>query len=143
MFEEKRDGLFYSLTLYFERDFSLKTLLSLFLIGSLSNAAAWFIALYSPQKIAEFVGFLGDLEDKVLHYLLVFPFFFAFLMSFSICKFVFRKHDRRLVPENEFMSGYASRLKSENIRRVFFVSLIFSGINVILLILTVIWFRNI
>jgi hypothetical protein len=142
VFEEKRDGFLYRLTQYFDEDFNKKSLIKLFAAGIIGNVSAWLTALFAPQIFGDIVGLLGSLEEKFFYYLLVFPFFFAFLMSFSVCKFIFRKHDRALVSEDEFMSRYSAHTKSENIRRLFLISTMFGASNAILLVLAVIWFRE-
>jgi hypothetical protein len=143
VFEEKRDNFFYRLTRFFEEDFDKKSLVKLFSVGFAGNALAWLLALFAPPAVAGIVGFLGNLQERFFYYLLIFPFFFAFLMSFSACKFIFRKHDRMLVSDDEFMSRYATYSKGENLRRIFLISAMFGGINAILLVLAVIWFREI
>lgn len=142
MFEEKRDGFLYRLSRYFEADFANHTLIKLFAAGFAGNCLAWLAALYAPQILGDFVGLLNIIEGKILFYLLVFPLFFTFLMAFSACKFIFRKHDRTLVADDEFMSRYAAHTKGENLRRIFLISAMFGAIDAILLVLAVIWFRE-
>lgn len=142
MFEEKKESFLYSLTCYFEKEFQVKSLCMIFLVGLICNALAWIIALFAPRIAAEIVVFLGNVHERVFYYLLIFPFFFSFLMAFAVCKFVFRKHDRMLVADEEFMSRYASYSKGENLRRVFLISAMFGAINAILLVLGIIWFRE-
>jgi hypothetical protein len=141
MFEEKRDNLLYQLSNYLERDFEPKNLAVLFLVGFFGSTISWIAALFASDTIAQIFSFLTDKSDKVLKYLLVFPFFFSFLLSFSICKYFFRKKDKPIVSEKEFLSGYSDHLVKENLRRILLISAMLGGFNTILLVLSTIWFR--
>lgn len=141
MFEEKRDNLFYRLADYFERDFEPKNLVVLLFAGFFGNVISWLTALFAAEEIGKFFSFLTNVSDKVLHYLLIFPFFFSFLMAFSVCKYLLRKKDKPIVSEKEFLSGYSDRLVKENLRRILLISAMFGAFNTILLVFSTVWFR--
>ncbi len=136
MFEEKRDNFFYRLTEFFEQNFEPKTLLILFFAGVIGNLVLWLAVLFVPERIADIFTFLNDLSDKVSHYLVIFPFFFSFLMAFSVCKYLFRKKDTPIVADQEFLNGYSAHLVKENLRRVFLISFIVAGFNTILIVIS-------
>jgi hypothetical protein len=141
MFEEKKEKFLYNLTDYFERDFEPKNLTILFFAGFVGNTISWLAAIFASDGIGKAFSFLIDFSDKFLHYLLVFPFFFSFLIAFSVCKYLFRKKDRPIVSEKEFLSGYSGHLVKEYFRRISLISAMFAGLNTILLVLSTIWFR--
>ncbi len=141
MFEEKRDNFFYQLADYFERDFEPKNLTILFCIGFFGNLICRLAVLFATDGIVKVFSFLTDVSEKVIHYLLIFPFFFSFMTAFSVCKFSFRKKDQPIVSKKEFLSGYSDHLVKENLRRTFLISSAFAGFNTILLVISNDWFR--
>ena len=141
MFEEKRDNFLYQLANYFERDFAPKNLMILLCIGFFGNLICWIAVLFAPDGIVKIFSSLTDLSDKIIHYLLIFPFFFSFLMAFSVCKFLFRKKNQPIVSKKEFLSGYSDHLIRENFRRTVLISAMFAGFNTILLVVSNDWFR--
>jgi hypothetical protein len=141
MFEEKRVTFLYHLADYFERDFAPKNLLILSCVGFFGNLLCWLAVLFAPYGIGKVFSFLTEASDKVLHYLLIFPFFFSFLISFSVCKFLSRKKDKPIVSEKEFLSGYAEHLVKENLRRISLLSAMFAGFNTVALVISTSWFR--
>ena len=136
MFKEKRDNFFTQLADYFERDFKPKNLMILFCVGFFGNLICWFAVLFATDGIVKVFSFLADVSEKIIHYLLIFPFFFSFMSAFSVCKFLFRKKDQPIVSKKEFLSGYSDHLVKENFRRSFFISAAFAGFNTILLIIS-------
>lgn len=141
MLEQEKESFVYRLTLYFEGKLEPKTLVILFFAGLLGNILSWIVALFLNDNIAAFFSFLLGVSDKFLRYLLIVPFFFSFLSAFSIFKYLLRRKDEPIVSKKEFFNGYSRQLIAENFRRIVLISAMFAGLNTILLVSSVIWFR--
>jgi len=142
MLEQEKESFLYWLTSKFEQNYEPRTLAKLFLVGLFGNIISWLIALFTPDSIANFIGFLADIEGKVAVYLLIIPFFFAFIMAFSVCKIIMRRKVNIDVAEGDFMNKYSNYIKQENTRLIFLIGGAVGGLNALILAFAVIAFRQ-
>lgn len=131
--KEYKESVFFRLTEFFEGEFSNRELLSLFAIGVGGLILCWISLFFAPDFLIEMVGRIVDLEERVVFWLLFFPFLFGATAGFAIFKFLFRRGDTAIVAGDEFMSGFAENLRRANLRRVFYASIAVGAVNAILI----------
>lgn len=140
MFEnEKEKGLNW-ISSKLEQNYQPKTLAKMFFTGIIGNILSWITALFAPDLFANFVSGAINIEGKVALYLLFFPFSFAFMTAFAICKINLRKAEISSI-EKQFLDGYSENLKANKNRKIIMLSAMVGGMNAILLVFAVITYR--
>lgn len=131
--KEYKESVFFRLTEFFEGEFSNRDLLILFAIGLGGLLLCWILLCSAPDFLVDFVREVVDLRERLVVWLLFFPFLFGATAGFAIFKFLFRKGDTAIVAGDEFMSGFAENLRRANLRRVFYASIAVGALNAILI----------
>ena len=142
MFKQQKENALYWLTSKFEQTYQTKNLAAIFFVGLLGNTISWIAGLFKPDIIFRFMNSFGNSQSRAFYYLIALPFFFAFLMGLSASKFLFRRKNRAIVGEDDFLNGYSDYLQRENNRLAYFIAGITGGVNAILLTFSVIAFHN-
>lgn len=142
MFDNEKENLLYWVSTKLDQNYQRKTLVKLFAVGLIGNLLSWLTAFFAPKFIRNVVSTLVDIEGKIGMYLLIIPFSFAFLMTFSICKLRTNQIEILKKQKKDFLQNYFENVKFNDYRIIFLISAMFGSFNAILLVFALVTFRR-
>jgi hypothetical protein len=106
--------------------------------GFVANALSWFVAIVTPDVIADWVGFAADLSDRVKGYLLAIPFWSTFFAVYAALRTRTYSNPTAAVRDEDVMASYRDTERREYLRNRILTALAAAAVNVILLVFVVI-----
>jgi hypothetical protein len=130
-----------SLSDFTDQDHSKRTYYRLIAAGLGINVFSWIVALITPEAIAEWVGFVADISDKVKAYLLAFPFWSTFLALFAALRIRTYSPVTAVIADDDLMASYRDSERSNYLRNRILLALAGAAVNTIILVFVVLTLR--
>lgn len=139
MYERFKEDQGRKLSEFTDGDHSRQTYLKVIAIGVGINLLSWIVAIITPEAIAEWVGFVADISDRVKAWLLAFPFWSTFAAAFSALRLPQYSNATADLEDDDIMASYRDSEKSNYIRNRVLLALGVAAVNTIVLVFVVTW----
>lgn len=139
MYERFKEGQGQALSEFTDGDHARPTYLKWIAVGLAVNLLSWVVAIITPEAIADWVGFVADLSDKVKAWLLAFPFWSTFLAAYASFRLPRYSNPTASLEDGDIMASYRDTEKSNYIRNRVLLALGVAAVNTIVLVFVVIW----
>ena len=139
MYERFKEDQGQALSEFTDGDHSRRTYWTVIAIGLAVNLVSWTAAIVTPEAIAEWVGFVADISDKVKAWLLAFPFWSMFFASYAALRLPRYSNATADLDDDDIMASYRDTEKSNYVRNRVLLALAIAAINTIVLVVVVIW----
>lgn len=141
MFERIKEDAGRGLTEFTDRDHSGQTYYWIISLGLAVNALSWLTAIITPDAIAEWVGFVADISDRVKTYLLAIPFWSTFFAVYAALRTRTYTNPTAALGNDDVFASYRDTERGDYIRNRVLISLAAAAVNVILLVFVVLTLR--
>lgn len=130
-----------SLSEFTDGDHSRRTYYWIIGAGLAVNALSWFVAIVTPDAIAEWVGFVADISDRAKAYLLAVPFWSTFFALYAAVRLRTYKNPTATLSDDDVMASFRDTERGNYIRNRVMISLAIAAVNVIVLVFVVLTLR--
>ena len=141
MYERIKEDAGRSLSEFTDRDHSRWTYYLIIAAGLFGNALSWFTAIVTPDAIADWIGFVADISDRVKAYLLAIPFWSTFFAIYAAMRLHAYSNPTAMLSDEDVLASYRDRERANYIRNRILISLAVAAVNVILLVFVVLVLR--
>ena len=139
MYERFKEDQGQSIVGFTDGDHSRRTYLKVIAVGLAVNLISWIAAIITPEVVADWVGFVADISDKVKAWLLAFPFWSTFLAAYAALRLPRYSNTTADLDDDDIMASYRDTEKSNYVRNRVLLALAVAAINTIVLVAVVIW----
>ena len=139
MYERFKDDQGRAFSEFTDGDHTRRTYLIVISVGLAVNLLAWVVAIITPESIAEWVGFVADISDKVKAWLLAVPFWSIFFTAYAALRLPRYANPTAGLDDDDIMASYRDTEKSNYIRNRVLFALGIAAVNTIALVFVVIW----
>jgi hypothetical protein len=139
MYERFKEDQGQNFSEFTDGDHSRRTYLTIIAAGLAVNLLSWVAAIVTPEAIAEWVGFVADVSDKVKAWLLAFPFWSTFFAAYAALRLPRYSNPTADLEDGDIMASYRDTEKSNYIRNRVLLALGVAAVNTIILVFVVTW----
>ena len=139
MYERFKEDQGQAFSEFTDGNHSRRTYLRVIAIGLTINLLCWIIAIITPEVIAEWVGFVADISDKVKAWLLALPYWSTFFAAYAVLRLRRYSRETAVLSDDDVMASYRDTEKSNYIRNRVLLALGLAAVNTIILVIIVIW----
>jgi hypothetical protein len=138
MYERFKEDQGQKLSEFTDGDHSRSTYLKWIVAGLAVNLLSWVGAIITPEVIADWVGFVADISDKVKAWLLAFPFWSTFVAAYAALRLPRYSNVTAALQDDDLMASYRDSERSNYVRNRVLIALAIAAVNTIALAFTVI-----
>jgi hypothetical protein len=139
MYERFKEDRGQALSEFTDSDHSRNNCLKWIAIGLGVNLLSWIAAIITPEVIAEWVGFVADISDRLKAWLLAFPFWSTFFAAYAALRLPRYSNPTARLDDNDIMASYRDTEKSNYVRNRVLLALGIAAVNTIILVFVVVW----